>query len=513
MVPCRLTFLLCYLTGSLYAVTLQIHGGACSVTIQGEDRDTTASTTFDQRPSEANAKPTVEAGNSVIECQPPATGLDVRVPLSAFVEVDTTSGDISTEGLIRSMRITTQTGGLRLRAPWYGTPILVDASAKPASLHLAPGFKFRQRSSEGRWLLRNEFPETRASYGDYRVLAGELKHLVLEDYTVPPAFPLQFPWQAGVQMKKFLDPARQSSMAPSAPASNSAAPADSSGIAVFRSDVRIVNLVVAANHPAGGAVTGLTATDFTVTEDGIPQTVSFAGADEVPFHLGILLDLSGSTHSVRDPMKEAARRFVSMARPIDEVAIYVLADGMFQVLSPLTRDHRRVLDRLESLATPLGGSPVYDAITLGLSAQQGTPRGERNALIVLSDGLDNQFDTLQTLPSTVRFRDLEKLAEAGDVLVYPIFLRSAEDFGRRRSNRAREQMERLAMASRGRMFPARSISDLEPVFPLVSEELRSVYSVAYYPKNQNFDGKWRQIEVRVRRSDVEVRVRPGYFAR
>ena len=46
----------------------------------------------------------------------------------------------------------------------------------------------------------------------------------------------------------------------------------------------------------------------------------------------------------------------------------------------------------------------------------------------------------------------------------------------------------------GRIFPALSIADVEPVLPRLAEELRSVYSIAYYPDNQNFDGGWRKGE-------------------
>ena len=45
-----------------------------------------------------------------------------------------------------------------------------------------------------------------------------------------------------------------------------------------------------------------------------------------------------------------------------------------------------------------------------------------------------------------------------------------------------------------------------------AEELRSVYSVAYYPKNQDFDGGWRAVTIEVDRDDVRVRHRDGYFA-
>jgi Ca-activated chloride channel family protein len=74
-------------------------------------------------------------------------------------------------------------------------------------------------------------------------------------------------------------------------------------------------------------------------------------------------------------------------------------------------------------------------------------------------------------------------------------------------------MQDLADASGGRLFPAESISDLDAVFPQVAQELRSVYTVAYYPENQNFDGAWRSVQVKVKRPGVEVSARPGYYAR
>jgi hypothetical protein len=43
--------------------------------------------------------------------------------------------------------------------------------------------------------------------------------------------------------------------------------------------------------------------------------------------------------------------------------------------------------------------------------------------------------------------------------------------------------------------------------------LRSVYSINYSPKNQDFNGGWRKITVRVKRPEARVRSRSGYFAR
>jgi Ca-activated chloride channel family protein len=74
-------------------------------------------------------------------------------------------------------------------------------------------------------------------------------------------------------------------------------------------------------------------------------------------------------------------------------------------------------------------------------------------------------------------------------------------------------MQQLADASNGRLFPAISIQDLDPIFPLIEAELRGVYSVAYYPSNQIFDGGWRNVKVQVNRPGITIQARPGYYAR
>jgi len=76
----------------------------------------------------------------------------------------------------------------------------------------------------------------------------------------------------------------------------------------------------------------------------------------------------------------------------------------------------------------------------------------------------------------------------------------------------RRNMQQLAEASAGRLFEVQSPSDLDGVFAKVAEDLRSVYSIGYYPDNQNFNGAWREIRLRVKRSGVILRTRPGYYA-
>jgi Ca-activated chloride channel family protein len=212
-------------------------------------------------------------------------------------------------------------------------------------------------------------------------------------------------------------------------------------------------------------------------------------------------------------MRVAAKRFVALARPNDRVAVYALAGDIFHVVAPLSNEREALLETLDKLPEVAGGSPVYDAVALAYAEELRDHPGERNALIVISDGIDNQVSKQTDAPSTIKFKRLVKAAAEMNALIYPVFLRSGERFGRNWSKKARARMQQLAGASNGRLFAAVSIQDLDPIFPLIEAELRGVYSVAYYPSNQDFDGGWRNVKVQVSRPGITIQARPGYYAR
>src|SRR5690606_25088694 len=133
-------------------------------------------------------------------------------------------------------------------------------------------------------------------------------------------------------------------------------------------------------------------------------------------------------------IRTAARRFVEMARPGDRVAIYALSQGMFQVVSPLSSDREALLAAVDHLPAMAGASPIYDIITLAYAQELRQLPNERNALIVISDGLDNQI-TDNEGPSSVRFKDLQRAAEEMHAIIYPVFLLSGQRFKRGWSDR------------------------------------------------------------------------------
>jgi len=464
-------------------------------------------------------------GLIIIRAQP-ADGapidLEITLPYGYDLQARTEAGHIDVSGFLHRAELITGTGSIRLAVPWAAARLRVSSRREPAMLSLPAGFKFRRRKLGGRrrepeWVLTDTLPADRITYSRLSVQANEPAALVLEDFPIPADAPVKPPWLA-TRIVEGLLAGRKSPPAPRAapkrrPREPTSLAAVEGGLPRFRSEVRLVTLNAAVTDSQGHPLADLQPADFEVTEDGVPQRLALASSGEAPFNLALLFDLSGSTRREREAMKEAARRFIGIARPRDRVAIYALAGNMFYVVSPLTGDRERLRRLIDLIPEVSGGTPLYDAIALAYAQEFPRRGGERNALIILSDGIDNQVHGLG-VPSEVPFKKLLRAAARMDVLIYPVFL---DPFTRvpppEWARKARRNMQALAGVTGGRLFAAQSAHDLDPVYPQVAAELRSVYTLAYYPRNQAFDGAWRRVEVRVKRPGARVRARTGYFAR
>jgi VWFA-related protein len=68
----------------------------------------------------------------------------------------------------------------------------------------------------------------------------------------------------------------------------------------------------------------------------------------------------------------------------------------------------------------------------------------------------------------------------------------------------------LAVKSGGRLYRADTLGSLPAAFGQVAAELRTQYSLSYYPLKPEHDGKYRKIKVQTTRKGAVVRARPGY---
>ncbi len=471
--------------------------------------------------------------------------LDITLPFGSTIEVQTHEGTVFFEGVPTLLTVQTASGAIDITAPWDATHFLMITAQEPAQTVFPDGFKFRvertKELEELRWIVEDRLKEGWVTYGRVRVRSQRTRNITLRHAPLPAASPIKMHWQAKDALERVLsatpavrdtalvEPDRNSLVEPAAQpareepqavadaggeADAGEAAGDGDGDVLFSSEVRIVNVPAAVYGANGSPLTGLTVDDFEVLENGEPQRINAAETEQAPFNLAILLDLSASTQRDRGQMKEMARRFIGVARQQDRVALYALFNSWFGALARLNRNHKALAASVESLPGLAGASPLYDAVLLAYVEELADLRGERNALIVISDGLDNRIYGVG-VPSAVDYGDLLRAAEQMDALLYPIFLGPPEEELLKRSypEKALRRLRELATATGGRVFTASSIQGLDSVYEEVAEEIRSLYNLTYYPSNQSFDGSVRQVEVRVKRPGATVRARSSYVAR
>jgi Ca-activated chloride channel homolog len=272
----------------------------------------------------------------------------------------------------------------------------------------------------------------------------------------------------------------------------------------FRTAVDLVHFGVTVVDKLGKPVTGLTADDFQILENGKPQAVKFfaAGApDEAPpLHLGLLLDTSGSMAGDIKDSRSAAVKFVNTMDHAADVTL-VDFDTEVRVARFGPNDYPRLVERIRG-RKPDGWTTLYDAIGVYLNGAQ-TQDGQK-VLVLYTDGGDTT--------SSLTFHDMLDLCKASDVTVYAVGYLEHQGSGRMAQ---RVELERVAATTGGQAYFPAVAKDLDGVFEKIGKELAARYSIGYLSSDPRTDGAWRGVEIKLLRPDlkgVKLRTRAGYFA-
>jgi Ca-activated chloride channel family protein len=261
----------------------------------------------------------------------------------------------------------------------------------------------------------------------------------------------------------------------------------------FTSSVNLVEVYATVTDRKGEPVTGLTADAFEVFEEGQRQEVTVFTAAEMGLSVAVAIDRSFSMAGERlTAMTRASEQFLLALRPADR-AMLVAIGSRVEVLAPLAADRSPGLRALATLDA-FGSTSLHDAIVRALDEIQ--PGTGRRALVLLSDGIDRY--------SRASEADVLDRARRGDVLVYPIAI------GKQRPPLFAE----LASVTGGRSVHVTDVKQLPATLKSIATELRAQYLLGYTP-TRPIAGKpeWRGLRVVVRRPDVTVRARPGYWTR
>jgi Ca-activated chloride channel homolog len=268
-------------------------------------------------------------------------------------------------------------------------------------------------------------------------------------------------------------------------------------------DVRVVVLHVSVRNKKGGIVSGLQERNFSVEEDGQPQTIQAFHPEDIPVAVGRVVDNSGSMNTKRSDVTAAAVAFARSSNPSDEMfivnfnehATFSLPDTKLFSASPAE------LEDAPLKPVPTGKTALYDAISAALAHLQKSS-SERKVLVVISDGGDNA--------STHTLDQVLQDAGRSDVTIFTIGLFDEDD-----QDRNPRVLRRIARASGGEAFlpsvPAEAIQICEHI----AKDIRTQYTISYSPSNQQFDAEYHAIKVSVtsdKGAKFQGRTRAGYIA-
>jgi Ca-activated chloride channel family protein len=266
-----------------------------------------------------------------------------------------------------------------------------------------------------------------------------------------------------------------------------------------------VTVVDTANKP----VMDLRQNEFVVTEDKLPQKIEFFSREQVPVSLVFAIDTSGSMRPKLDTVVKASSNLVKEGRNGDEMAVIEFKDQP-ELLEEFTSDVNDVIDTLNGLVASRQ-TAMLDALYLAADYASKEGKNRRKAVLVVTDGLDND--------SYYKFNEVVNHLREVDVQIYLIgFISDLERdsglFKKSQKDKAESLLNKLAEETGGKAFFPKELSEVHLIAEQISTDLRTQYSIGYYPTNSKKDGTFRAVKVQVSSGarKLVARTRNGYTA-
>jgi Ca-activated chloride channel homolog len=262
----------------------------------------------------------------------------------------------------------------------------------------------------------------------------------------------------------------------------------------------LVSAVVTKGGEDGKPLRGLTARDFSVADEGVPQQVAFFGDETLPLDVEFLFDASDSMQFREAFQRAALASFLrGLLRPGDRASILSF-ENRVRVEQDFTSDAEALLAAIDRL--PSGGATaLYDAIVMA-SDRMANERGRR-AIVVFSDG----YDTF----SNARLETVLKRAQGADVSLYAINT-SRPAWSVTDAFKQNDPLEFLASETGGEVYYPGDAKAVLKTLAVLSSHLRERYVLGFYPSVQARDGRFRRLTVTVAHKKASVRARTGYYA-
>lgn len=309
---------------------------------------------------------------------------------------------------------------------------------------------------------------------------------------------------------------------------------------VIKSNVELVSVYFTVRDNKKHLASQLDQREFKVFEDGKEQPIKFfAHHSDVMLNVGVLLDTGTSMAWILNEEADATAMFLNrVVRPTDLgfIVSYAARPETLQVPTSDTALLKQRVDEIRSWGTivgspnntsrpPLPGLPpvgttgqpynaqrearLYDALRVATHRYLQREVGRKAVVVVAMSGDSKSESTLEDA--------LEVLLQ-NDVIAYvlQIYDRPHRDncdvlHIYQHDEHGEEVLKKMAEATGGRMLEVRGMDKLEAALDDISEELHHQYSLGYYPNNQNWDGKFRKVQIVAQEQGYKVFARKGYY--
>lgn len=276
--------------------------------------------------------------------------------------------------------------------------------------------------------------------------------------------------------------------------------------ATFRSETELVTFGVTVTDRRGNFITDLEQDDFEILEDEKSQGLKYftrgTELDAGPeMHVGLLFDTSGSMGQDIQLARSAAIKFLNTLSDARDITL-VDFDTEVRVSKYGQQDFPRLVERIRN-RKPDGFTAMYDA--LGLYLQGADLDDGRKILVIFTDGGDTR--------STLSFADTMTLLRASDATVYAVGFIENQPSNVRSQQRLR--LVQIAAETGGEAFFPTSMKQIDGAYEKIVAQIRAQYTLGYLSSSASKDGRWRKVEIKVRRPDLKdlrVQARKGYFA-
>ncbi|MGA8030737.1 MAG: VWA domain-containing protein [Bryobacteraceae bacterium] len=325
----------------------------------------------------------------------------------------------------------------------------------------------------------------------------------------------------------------------------------------YSANVKVVNVFATVRDKEGHIVRDLTKDDFTLEEDGRPQTIRyFAQQSDLPLTLGLLVDTSGSERRMLGTERDASHTFLEQVlRPDKDKAFLIHFDHEVELLQDLTSSRERLEKALELINKPEwgnggnsqsgggnsggygrqggyghrgggGGTTFYDAVYLASDDLMKNQTG-RKALIMLTDGEDTA--------SKVSLQEAIDSAQRADTLAYSVRIADEEQgfgggfpgggmgrhggMGRGGGGRGpamnrpdgKKILQQISKETGGSYFEVSKKKPVDEIYSQIEEELRNQYSIGYSSDKPDSEAGFRKIQLTAKKKGLNVQAREGYY--